>query len=157
MDMQKQNLKIREPIKVKYIDSPLMVNAKNATEFRTIVQKLTGKNPKKMATNGIVHECSSVKAHEIDNNNIVDELDIARDSSECLSSENYIMLTILMTSSIMFIYCTLNFLSKNSEFSAIDPNRYLMSITFTCWHGVSVSTPKSDLYNHIFHSISSTL
>lgn len=80
MDRQKQNIKRREPIKVKYIDSPLMVNAKNATEFRTIVQKLTGKTPQKMATNGIVHECSSIKPqlhqhHEIDNNNnIVDEL-----------------------------------------------------------------------------------
>ncbi|KAK4720780.1 hypothetical protein R3W88_011013 [Solanum pinnatisectum] len=89
MDMQKQNLKIREPIKVKYIDSPLMVNAKNATEFRTIVQKLTGKNPKKMATNGIVHECSSVKAHEIDNNNIVDEL-LRKELSQGISIYHYL-------------------------------------------------------------------
>lgn len=62
MDMQNQNLKIREPIKVKYIDSPLMVNTKNASEFRTIVQKLTGKNPKRMATNGIVDEFSKCQS-----------------------------------------------------------------------------------------------
>nr|XP_009771936.1 PREDICTED: uncharacterized protein LOC104222399 [Nicotiana sylvestris]XP_016441908.1 PREDICTED: uncharacterized protein LOC107767412 [Nicotiana tabacum] len=57
----------REPIKVKYIDSPVMVNAKNATEFRTIVQQLTGKSP----------ASSSVKeplSQEIDNNNVDYEL-----------------------------------------------------------------------------------
>ncbi|OIS97982.1 hypothetical protein A4A49_51721 [Nicotiana attenuata] len=57
----------REPIKVKYIDSPVMVNAKNATEFRTIVQQLTGKTP----------ASSSVKeplSQEIDNNNVDYEL-----------------------------------------------------------------------------------
>ncbi|OIS97983.1 hypothetical protein A4A49_51720 [Nicotiana attenuata] len=54
-----------EPIKVKYIDSPVMVNAKNATEFRTIVQQLTGKTP----------ASSSVKEpldKEIDNSSNVD-------------------------------------------------------------------------------------
>lgn len=35
----------RIPIKVKYINSSVMVNGKNATEFRTIVQQLTGKSP----------------------------------------------------------------------------------------------------------------
>lgn len=31
-------------MKVKYISSPVMVNAKNATEFKAIVQELTGKD-----------------------------------------------------------------------------------------------------------------
>nr|GLL27869.1 hypothetical protein BC332_12740 [Ipomoea trifida] len=35
----------KEPIKVKYISSPVLVNAKNASEFRSIVQELTGKDP----------------------------------------------------------------------------------------------------------------
>lgn len=35
----------KEPIKVKYISSPVLVNAKNASEFRAIVQELTGKDP----------------------------------------------------------------------------------------------------------------
>ncbi|PHU17045.1 hypothetical protein BC332_12740 [Capsicum chinense] len=93
MDRQNQNPKRREPIKVKYIDSPLLVNAKNATEFRTIVQQLTGKNPQKMSS-GIVHECSSVKAHlhqhEIDhNNNIVDEL-LWKELSQGISIYHYL-------------------------------------------------------------------
>lgn len=93
MDMQNQNLKRRKPIKVKYIDSPLMINAKNATEFRTIVQQHTGKNPQKMATNGIVHDCSNVIAHlhqhEIDNNNIVDEL-LWKELSKGISIHHYL-------------------------------------------------------------------
>ncbi|KAG2696671.1 hypothetical protein I3843_07G068400 [Carya illinoinensis] len=32
------------PMKIKYISSPLLVKANNATEFRAIVQELTGKN-----------------------------------------------------------------------------------------------------------------
>ncbi|KAK0599772.1 hypothetical protein LWI29_008465 [Acer saccharum] len=34
----------KNPIKVTYISSPMMVKANNASEFRTIVQQLTGKN-----------------------------------------------------------------------------------------------------------------
>ncbi|KAG5607771.1 hypothetical protein H5410_029263 [Solanum commersonii] len=34
-------------MKVKYISSPIMVNAKNADEFRSIVQELTGKSPER--------------------------------------------------------------------------------------------------------------
>ncbi|XP_041017917.1 LOW QUALITY PROTEIN: photosystem I P700 chlorophyll a apoprotein A2-like [Juglans microcarpa x Juglans regia] len=37
-------LKGSEPVKIKYISSPLLVKASNATEFRAIVQELTGKN-----------------------------------------------------------------------------------------------------------------
>lgn len=33
-----------DPIKVTYISSPMMVKASNATEFRAIVQELTGMN-----------------------------------------------------------------------------------------------------------------
>ncbi|KAG6737350.1 hypothetical protein POTOM_058866 [Populus tomentosa] len=36
----------REPIKIKYISSPTMVKATDATEFRAIVQQLTGKDSK---------------------------------------------------------------------------------------------------------------
>ncbi|KAK4850936.1 hypothetical protein QYF36_011181 [Acer negundo] len=39
MDKVKKN-----PIKVTYISSPMMVKASNASEFRAIVQQLTGKN-----------------------------------------------------------------------------------------------------------------
>ncbi|KAL8166656.1 hypothetical protein V2J09_008155 [Rumex salicifolius] len=34
----------REPMKVKYISSPIMVQASNESEFRAVVQELTGKN-----------------------------------------------------------------------------------------------------------------
>lgn len=34
----------KEPLKVKYISSPVMVNAKSAAEFKAIVQELTGKD-----------------------------------------------------------------------------------------------------------------
>ncbi|KAK3200710.1 hypothetical protein Dsin_024125 [Dipteronia sinensis] len=34
----------KTPIKVTYISSPMMVKASNASEFRAIVQQLTGKN-----------------------------------------------------------------------------------------------------------------
>ncbi|KAK2637889.1 hypothetical protein Ddye_025684 [Dipteronia dyeriana] len=34
----------KNPIKVTYISSPMMVKASNASEFRAIVQQLTGKN-----------------------------------------------------------------------------------------------------------------
>ncbi|KAL5835332.1 hypothetical protein ACOSQ4_014829 [Xanthoceras sorbifolium] len=34
----------KSPIKVTYISSPMMVKASNASEFRAIVQELTGKN-----------------------------------------------------------------------------------------------------------------
>ncbi|KAF3969566.1 hypothetical protein CMV_006646 [Castanea mollissima] len=34
----------RKPMKVKYISSPIMVKAGNPSEFRAIVQQLTGKN-----------------------------------------------------------------------------------------------------------------
>ncbi|XAR53569.1 hypothetical protein NMG60_11022179 [Bertholletia excelsa] len=42
----KESAKIRKspPIKVKYISSPMKVTAKNPTEFRAIVQELTGQN-----------------------------------------------------------------------------------------------------------------
>ncbi|KAK4373526.1 hypothetical protein RND71_008910 [Anisodus tanguticus] len=92
MDRQKQKQKRREAIKVKYIDSPVMVNAKNATEFRTIVQQLTGKSPQisqEMAK--VKVECSSVKAplhHEIDNNN-VDEL-LWKELSQGISIYHYL-------------------------------------------------------------------
>lgn len=43
----RRNYKEKEPMKVKYISSPIMVNAKNADEFRSIVQELTGKNPER--------------------------------------------------------------------------------------------------------------
>ncbi|KAJ6422793.1 hypothetical protein OIU84_027712 [Salix udensis] len=36
----------REPVKIKYISSPTMVKATSATEFRAIVQELTGKDSK---------------------------------------------------------------------------------------------------------------
>ncbi|KAK4353658.1 hypothetical protein RND71_025852 [Anisodus tanguticus] len=42
---RRNNYKKKEPMKVKYISSPVMVNAKNAAEFRSIVQELTGKSP----------------------------------------------------------------------------------------------------------------
>lgn len=43
---QKQPTKLakKKPIKIKYISSPMMVRANNATEFRAIVQELTGRN-----------------------------------------------------------------------------------------------------------------
>ncbi|PON46081.1 VQ motif containing protein [Parasponia andersonii] len=41
---QKPNKAKKKPIKIKYISSPMMVQAKNASEFRAIVQQLTGKN-----------------------------------------------------------------------------------------------------------------
>ena len=41
---QKLNKAKKKPIKIKYISSPMMVHAKNASEFRAIVQQLTGKN-----------------------------------------------------------------------------------------------------------------
>lgn len=34
----------KKPIKIKYISSPMMVRASNASEFRAIVQELTGQN-----------------------------------------------------------------------------------------------------------------
>lgn len=34
----------KKPMKIKYISSPIMVKAGNASEFRAIVQQLTGKN-----------------------------------------------------------------------------------------------------------------
>ncbi|GAB4855375.1 hypothetical protein Ancab_023998 [Ancistrocladus abbreviatus] len=34
----------KEPPKVKYISSPIMVNARSETEFRAVVQELTGKD-----------------------------------------------------------------------------------------------------------------
>ena len=34
----------KKPIKIKYISSPMMVRANNASEFRAIVQELTGQN-----------------------------------------------------------------------------------------------------------------
>lgn len=40
----RKNYKEKEPMKVKYISSPIMVNAKNADEFRLVVQELTGKS-----------------------------------------------------------------------------------------------------------------
>ena len=40
----KPNKAQKKPIKIKYISSPMMVQAKNASEFRAIVQQLTGKN-----------------------------------------------------------------------------------------------------------------
>ncbi|KAK4717250.1 hypothetical protein R3W88_015588 [Solanum pinnatisectum] len=43
----RKNYKEKEPMKVKYISSPVLVNAKNADEFRSIVQELTGKNPER--------------------------------------------------------------------------------------------------------------
>ncbi|CAN4106914.1 unnamed protein product [Withania somnifera] len=76
----------REGIKVKYIDSPVMVNAKNATEFRTIVQQLTGKNPQKMASGDTVYESSSVKAHS---NSNVDEL-LRKELSQGISIYHYL-------------------------------------------------------------------
>ncbi|PHT48844.1 hypothetical protein CQW23_13052 [Capsicum baccatum] len=39
-------------MKVKYISSPIMVNAKNADEFRSIVQELTGKSPERGGDGG---------------------------------------------------------------------------------------------------------
>ncbi|KAM3200778.1 hypothetical protein T459_29812 [Capsicum annuum] len=39
--------KKKEPMKVKYISSPVLVNVKNPSEFRAIVQQLTGKSPPK--------------------------------------------------------------------------------------------------------------
>lgn len=41
---QKPNKAKKKPIKIKYISSPMMVQAKNASEFRAIVQELTGQN-----------------------------------------------------------------------------------------------------------------
>ncbi|KAK4373527.1 hypothetical protein RND71_008911 [Anisodus tanguticus] len=80
MEGQKQR---REAIKVKYIDSPVLVNAKNATEFRNIVQQLTGKSPQN-STQKMV-EFSSVKAH----NNNVDEL-LSKELSEGISIYHYL-------------------------------------------------------------------
>lgn len=81
----------REPIKVKYIDSPVMVNAKNATEFRNIVQQLTGKTPQKMSSGGTTIECSSVKAHSNSNSNSknVDEL-LWKELSQGISIYHYL-------------------------------------------------------------------
>lgn len=81
--------KEREQMKVKYISSPVMVNAKNAAEFRSIVQELTRKSPESGSRTVVggsgndgggggwpsdnidAVECSSIKApmHEIDNIN----------------------------------------------------------------------------------------
>lgn len=36
--------KAKTPIRIKYISSPMMVQANNASEFRAIVQELTGQN-----------------------------------------------------------------------------------------------------------------
>ncbi|GAA0144567.1 hypothetical protein LIER_04984 [Lithospermum erythrorhizon] len=38
------NTRNEQPFKVKYISSPVIVNAKTPTEFRAIVQQLTGKD-----------------------------------------------------------------------------------------------------------------
>ncbi|KAL3323900.1 hypothetical protein AABB24_038197, partial [Solanum stoloniferum] len=43
----KMSNKKKEPMKVKYISSPVLVNVKNPTEFRAVVQQLTGKSPPK--------------------------------------------------------------------------------------------------------------
>lgn len=43
----KMSSKKKEPMKVKYISSPVLVNVKNPSEFRTVVQQLTGKSPPK--------------------------------------------------------------------------------------------------------------
>ena len=43
---QKSTQNKRKPVKIKYISSPTMVKATNATEFRAIVQELTGKDSK---------------------------------------------------------------------------------------------------------------
>ncbi|KAB5511914.1 hypothetical protein DKX38_028942 [Salix brachista] len=43
---QKSSKNKREPVKIKYISSPTMVKATSATEFRAIVQELTGKDSK---------------------------------------------------------------------------------------------------------------
>jgi len=42
-----QKRKGKEPIKVKYISNPIMVKASNETEFRAVVQELTGKTSNK--------------------------------------------------------------------------------------------------------------
>ncbi|KAM3235020.1 hypothetical protein BC332_12739 [Capsicum chinense] len=86
MDGPKQ----KEAIKVKYIDSPLLVNAKNATEFRTIVQQLTGKTPQKMASGGTIHESSSrVKLAHSNNNSNVEEL-LMKDLSQGINIYHYL-------------------------------------------------------------------
>lgn len=41
---QKSNKTKKKPIKIKYISSPVLVQANNAFEFRAIVQEFTGKN-----------------------------------------------------------------------------------------------------------------
>lgn len=44
MQGKKTSRESKEPMKVKYISSPVLVNAKNAAEFKAIVQELTGKD-----------------------------------------------------------------------------------------------------------------
>ncbi|GMH13210.1 hypothetical protein Nepgr_015051 [Nepenthes gracilis] len=34
----------KEPLRVRYISSPILVNARSESEFRAVVQELTGKN-----------------------------------------------------------------------------------------------------------------
>ncbi|CAN1176700.1 hypothetical protein LINPERHAP2_LOCUS32680 [Linum perenne] len=41
---QKQRTKKKEPMKITYISSPTLVKATNASEFRALVQELTGKD-----------------------------------------------------------------------------------------------------------------
>lgn len=49
----------KKPIKIKYISSPVMVQANNASEFRAIVQELTGLNSN-------IIESSSIHPHHDD-------------------------------------------------------------------------------------------
>ncbi|KAL6146802.1 hypothetical protein ACLB2K_057479 [Fragaria x ananassa] len=41
---RRKRSKAETPIRIKYISSPMMVQANNASEFRAIVQELTGQN-----------------------------------------------------------------------------------------------------------------
>jgi hypothetical protein len=60
---QKSTKNKREPIKIKYISSPTMVKATNATEFRAIVQELTGKDSKVEDPCDANEEASQVPRH----------------------------------------------------------------------------------------------
>ncbi|TXG66003.1 hypothetical protein EZV62_007278 [Acer yangbiense] len=59
----------KTPIKVTYISSPMMVKASNASEFRAIVQQLTGKNSHVPPDeHDLVYTTTSLLTHEEESN-----------------------------------------------------------------------------------------
>ncbi|KAL3520938.1 hypothetical protein ACH5RR_019087 [Cinchona calisaya] len=57
----------KEPLKVKYISSPVMVNAKSAAEFKAIVQELTGKDSSEDGHGQPINQGTSIHCGETNN------------------------------------------------------------------------------------------